>query len=119
MSNTIDDRIVSMKFDNVSFESNAKTTLGTLEKLKEGLNFDKVSDSAAKAFGGLSGFLAKFNIKSPFGQASSELAELQANANRFDMAQMESAVSGVSKSFIALSTIAITTLATITSSVLS
>ena len=119
MSNTIDDRIVSMKFDNVSFESNAKTTLGTLEKRKEGLNFDKVSDSAAKAFGGLSGFLAKFNIKSPFGQASSELAELQANANRFDMAQMESAVSGVSKSFIALSTIAITTLATITSSVVS
>ena len=37
---TIDERIVQMKFDNQQFESGVKTTLGTLDKLKESLQFE-------------------------------------------------------------------------------
>lgn len=39
MSTTIDQKIVEIKFDNRDFERNAKTSMSTLEKLKEKLNF--------------------------------------------------------------------------------
>lgn len=55
MSKEIDERVVQMQFDNRQFESNVKTSLSTLDKLKQALNFsgaekglDKVSDSAKK-----------------------------------------------------------------------
>ena len=54
MSTTVDQRVVSMQFDNKHFESNVQTTMSTLDKLKEKLNltgitkgFDDV-DKAAK-----------------------------------------------------------------------
>lgn len=39
MSTTIDERVVSMEFDNKRFENNVRTSLGTLDKLKQSLNF--------------------------------------------------------------------------------
>lgn len=36
---SVDDRVVSMKFDNKDFESRISSTLGWLSKLKDGLNF--------------------------------------------------------------------------------
>ena len=39
MSTTIDERVVSMQFDNKQFESNVRTSMSTLEKLKHSLNF--------------------------------------------------------------------------------
>lgn len=39
MSKTIDERIVSLKFDNQQFENGTKTSMSTLDKLKEKLNF--------------------------------------------------------------------------------
>ena len=42
MSQTIDNQIVKMQFDNASFEQNAKQSMSTLEKLKAALKFDKV-----------------------------------------------------------------------------
>lgn len=41
MSNVIDSRIVEMKFDNKQFESAVSTSMGTIAKLKESLNFEK------------------------------------------------------------------------------
>lgn len=41
MSASIDERIVQMQFDNAEFESKAKTTMSTLEKLKDRLKFTK------------------------------------------------------------------------------
>lgn len=41
MSNVIDSRIVEMKFDNKQFESAVSTSMGTISKLKESLNFEK------------------------------------------------------------------------------
>lgn len=52
---SIDNRIVNMQFNNRDFERNAKTTLGTLDKLKAALNFkgavEGLSDIARTARG--------------------------------------------------------------------
>lgn len=42
---SIDNRIVKMKFDNAAFESAAKTTMATLEKLKSKLSFKGAAES--------------------------------------------------------------------------
>lgn len=85
---SIDNRIVQMKFDNAAFESGARTTMSTLDRLKSMLGFHG---------------------------ASKGLDALKTSANGFNLHGMEGAVTGVSKSFMAMSTIGITTLATITS----
>ena len=38
MSRTIDERVVSMQFDNKQFETNVRTSMSTLDKLKQSLN---------------------------------------------------------------------------------
>ena len=45
MSATIDERVVEMKFDNTNFEANVKTTMSTLDKLKQALKFDSAKES--------------------------------------------------------------------------
>lgn len=49
MSNTIDERVVVLKFDNKDFETNAQQSLATLDKLDRGLKLD----SANKSLSGL------------------------------------------------------------------
>ena len=44
-SNVIDDKIVRLEFDNSKFESNVKTSMTTLEKLKSALKFNGAADS--------------------------------------------------------------------------
>ena len=55
MSKTVDERIVSMQFDNKNFESNVQTSMSTLDKLKQKLHLpgaskglEEVSKSAKK-----------------------------------------------------------------------
>ena len=43
MSTTIDQKVVEMRFDNRQFEEKARATLGTLQRLKESLNFKGAS----------------------------------------------------------------------------
>ena len=43
MSKVIDEQIVSMQFDNRHFEENVKTSLGTIDKLKQSLNLKGAS----------------------------------------------------------------------------
>ena len=45
MSNVIEDRIVEMKFDNADFEKNVATSMNTLDRLKQALDFSKSADS--------------------------------------------------------------------------
>lgn len=45
MSKVIDERVVSMQFDNKHFEENVRTTMSTLDKLKAKLNFTNVGKS--------------------------------------------------------------------------
>lgn len=44
MSNTIEDQVLSMRFDNAQFESGVRTSLTTLEKLKSALKLDKAAE---------------------------------------------------------------------------
>ena len=64
MSRTIDERVVEMRFDNKNFESNVKTTMSTLEKLKQALNFK----NSGKSLENLSSAASKVNL-SPIGNA--------------------------------------------------
>lgn len=89
MSTTIDNRVVEMQFDNKNFENNVKTTLGTLDKLKQSLN--------------LSG-------------ASKGLENVSAAAKKCDLAPMGSAVETIRYKFSALEVMAVTALANITNS---
>lgn len=45
MSRTIDERVVEMRFDNKQFESATSQTLGTIQKLKEALNFSSSANN--------------------------------------------------------------------------
>ena len=64
MSRTIDERVVEMRFDNKNFESNVKTTMSTLERLKQALNFK----NSGKSLENLSSAASKVNL-SPIGSA--------------------------------------------------
>ena len=48
MSKVIDERVVEMRFDNKDFESNVQTSLKTIDKLKDSLNFDESTRSIEK-----------------------------------------------------------------------
>ena len=65
MSTTVDERVVSMQFDNKHFESNVKTTMSTLDKLKESLKFK----NASKGMDGIAAAARKCDI-SPLGKAA-------------------------------------------------
>ena len=43
MSREIEERVVSMQFDNANFERNVKSSMSTLEKLRSALNFKGAS----------------------------------------------------------------------------
>lgn len=89
MSKQVDDRVVSMQFDNKNFESNVNTSIGTIEKLKRSLN--------------LSG-------------AAKGLNDIDAAANNVKMGPLSQATEAVAMKFSALQVIAVTALANITNS---
>lgn len=83
----VESRIVSLTFDNTSFQTKVGDTLSMLDKLKNALNFSKTTQS---------------------------MGELQGAASKFDMSTMGSAIEGISAKFAALATIGITALANLT-----
>lgn len=87
MSDEIDNKIVSMSFNNRQFEQNIQQTLASLQKL---------NDSLTKA------------------GAAKGLGDLQRQADKFNFNGMSTGIDTISKKFIALSTVAITALANIT-----
>ena len=84
---SIDERIVKMQFENNQFESNAKTSLNTLDRLKKALNFDESTKS--------------FN-------------ELEKTSKSFSMSGVSSALQTVSSRFTNLGIIGVTALQRIT-----
>ena len=48
MSKSIDSRVVEMRFDNKQFESNVEKSMSTLDKLKQSLRFDGLSNGLGK-----------------------------------------------------------------------
>ena len=89
MSKTVDERVVSMQFDNSQFESNVRTSLSTLDKLKNSLN--------------LSG-------------ASKGLENVNAAVKDVNMSGLSNAVDEVKTRFSALEIMGVTALANITNS---
>lgn len=83
----IDERITSIKFDNASFERNIGETLRSLEKLRTSLDF---SNSA---------------------KGMNELANV---SSRFNLGNVGNSIESVSGKFLALTTVGITALATLT-----
>ncbi len=71
MSKEVDERVVGMQFDNKQFEAGVQTSISTIEKLKQSLNFsgaakgfDSISDSAKRVdFSGLSGAVETVRTK--------------------------------------------------------
>ena len=89
MSKIVDERVVSMQFDNKHFESNVKTTMSTLDKLKKSLNLEK----SAKG-----------------------LENINAAAKNCNLSPMANAVESIKSKFSALEVMGITALANITNS---
>lgn len=88
-SKVIDQRVVQMEFDNRRFEKNVSTTMSSLEKLKQKLNFT----GAVKGFDNIS-----------------------AATKKVDMKGLSSAVDTVNTRFSALEVMGVTALANITNS---
>lgn len=89
MSTTVDDRVVSMRFDNKQFEQNVKTSMNTLDKLKKSLNLE----GAAKG-------LENISIK----------------AKNFNLSGLHNSIEGVKNRFSALEVMGVTALVNITNS---
>ena len=89
MSKTIDERVVSMQFDNKNFESNVQTSLSTLDKLKRSLN--------------LTG-------------ASKGLENVSAAAKNVNLSTLGGAVESIRMKFSALEVMGVTALTNITNS---
>ena len=89
MSRTVDERVVSMQFDNRNFENNVQTSISTLDKLKQSLN--------------LTG-------------ASKGLENVGSAAKNVDMSPLGGAIEAVHTKFSALEVMGVTALANITNS---
>lgn len=87
MSKQIDEKVVSMKFDNKQFESGVSTTMSTLDKLKSKLNFSG---------------------------ASKGLEQINTAANKVDMKGMSNAIDTVQMKLSAMQVVGVTALANIT-----
>lgn len=91
MSNVVDERVVEMRFDNKQFESGVQTSMGTLQRLKDALNFNKSAQSLNQLttavntnFSGMSGALQaiqdRFSTMGIIGMtALQELASMAVN----------------------------------------
>lgn len=89
MSKEIDEKIVQMRFDNSNFESNVQTSLGTIGRLKQSLNFSNSSKS---------------------------LENIGVAAKSVNMSPLSNAVETVQNKFSGLEVMAVTALANITNS---
>lgn len=87
MSKQVDERVVSMEFDNSNFEKNVKGSMSTLERLKEALNFKG---------------------------ASKGLEAIDAASKKVNFSSMSNAVDQIGVKFSSMQVIATTALANIT-----
>lgn len=87
MSRQIDERVVSMEFDNARFEKNVAVSMGTIDRLKKALNFKGVS---------------------------SGLDNMSSSIKKVDFSSINSGANSVRATFSALDVIAVTALGNIT-----
>ena len=80
MSRSIDEQVVAMRFDNTNFENNVKTSIGTLDKLKNALKFDRIQNGVK----GLNTAIKKVD----FSQMNSGIQQVQANFSALQVVGM-------------------------------
>ncbi len=95
----IDERVVSMKFDNRDFEKNVKTSMSTLDKLKNSLSFSNVGDGVKTSFNKIHNSIISFsnNVKKIFGEtqkASSTVLDVTGIQNSLDVIQKQTSAFG-------------------------
>ena len=93
MSNVVDERILSMKFDNKQFESGVATSMSTLDKLKQKLNLK----GAAEGLQNVSAAVKNIN----FSGVSSGIETIQAKFSAMEVVAM-TAISRITNSVITL-----------------
>lgn len=93
MSNVIDERILSMKFDNKQFESGVATSMSTLDKLKQKLNLK----GAAEGLQNVSAAVKNIN----FSGVSSGIETVQAKFSAMEVVAM-TAISRITNSVMTL-----------------
>lgn len=93
MSNVVDERILSMKFDNKQFESGVATSMSTLDKLKQKLNLK----GAAEGLQNVSSAVKNIN----FSGVSSGIETVQAKFSAMEVVAM-TAISRITNSVITL-----------------
>ena len=91
MSNTVEDQVVAMHFDNKQFESGVAQSLGTIDKLKSAMSFSG---------------------------AGKGIDDINRSVQGFNMNPMQAAIEGISGKFLALSTVAVTAISNITNKVI-
>lgn len=91
MSKTVDQKVVEMRFDNGQFEKNVKTTLSTLDRLKEKLNFPG---------------------------ASKGLQEIQKTANNLSFNNIENSLGFLEKRFSTMGIVGMTVIQNLTTSLM-
>lgn len=94
MSKQVDERVVTMQFDNRQFEDNVKTSMSTIDKLKKALNFEKAGEGLDKV---------KDSI----------------NLNKINITGLSGAIDQVNAKFSALQVIGVTALSNITNQAMS
>lgn len=91
MSNTVDTRVVEMQFNNQNFEKNVATSMGTLDKLKNALNF---------------------------GNSAKQLNNLQTATNNVDFSPFTSALDAVQSRFSMLGIVGATVISNLTTTLM-
>ena len=91
MSNTVESKVVEMKFDNKDFEANVKNSMSTLDKLKEKLNFKGAVDG---------------------------LSNIQKASDKMDFSGMSNGIDVASVKFSALQVAGVTAITNITNSLM-
>jgi len=89
MSNTVDQKVVEMKFDNRQFETNVQASMSTIDKLKQSLNFNG---------------------------ATKGLENVSSSIKSFDMSAITNAIENISSKFTTFGMIGVTALQNITNS---
>lgn len=78
MAGAMDERVVALEFDNKSFEKNVRTSMKTLDDLKESLDFDDSSESLEN----LESTFKKFSKQNAFEEMDNSAVSLKKNMGK-------------------------------------
>jgi len=115
---SVENRVVSIGFNNKAFGSKVGETLSTLDKLKAKLEFKSAGKDTAKGLSPSLSVLDKLKNKLRLKGGTKGLEDVASASTKFKLTGVDKATEGISKKFIAMSAIAITALSNITTKAL-